>query len=86
MAHADTIARHFEDGLTISQMEATGLYQMPRLTRVIHDMIHRRGWKIDTIIRETRTGQRYARYVPRTRPDGTPVELVERERVALGEG
>ena len=76
MTHADTLAAHFNDGLTISQMEATGLYQMPQLPRVILGM-KRKGWKIETEMRSTRTGKRYARYVPIARPDGTTVEVTD---------
>ena len=76
----DKIAAHFNDGLTISQMEATGLYQMPQLPNVIFNM-KAQGWGIETLMRETRTGQRYARYVPIHRPNGTPVELAPSQRV-----
>lgn len=74
MTHAQTLTEHFNSGLTISQMEATGLYAMPQLPRVIHGM-KRKGWKIATKMRKTRTGKEYARYVPVTRPDGTSYGL-----------
>lgn len=79
MTRHDVIAAHFKDGLTISPMEAFGLYQMVQLPAVILIM-KERGWQIATLMRETRTGKRYARYVPLRFPDGTPVELTESQR------
>lgn len=76
MTRAEKIISHFNDGLSISQMEATGLYQMPQLPTVIFGL-KRKGWLIQTVMRETRTGKKYARYVPFRRPDGSTVALQE---------
>lgn len=70
MTHAAKLTVHFNDGLTISQMEATGLYQMPQLPRVIHGMKNK-GWTIKTEMKMARNGKRYARYIPVMRPNGS---------------
>ena len=69
MTPAQTLAAHFNSGLTISQMEATGLYRMPQLPRVIFDM-KKQGWSITTEIRQTLTGRNYARYIAEKDPQG----------------
>lgn len=74
MTRKDKIIAHFNDGLTISQMEATGLYRMPQLPTVIR-LLKKDGWKIRTDMRKTRLGNSYARYTATHRPDGTEVVL-----------
>lgn len=78
MTRMDQLAHHFEKGLTISSLEAMGLYQMPQLPARVKDLKDRLGWDIETVIKTNVTGKRYARYVPKRRPDGTEVVLKER--------
>ena len=56
------VAKHLTDLSTISALEATSLYRITSLTKVISVLNNRYGFAISKEWRNDHTGKRYARY------------------------
>lgn len=58
----DSIERHLMDGKSITPLEALMVYGCIRLSSVIHDLRHKRGWEIDCQVRTDENGRDYGQY------------------------